>query len=120
VFAPLYLDVEEARQGLRRLLDVPFQLLCPAHVAAMPRAEGLAFLRDSLSFIDTADQIAREMVATRGPAPLLTRELAAALGETVGTSPPVSPQTVATARAHLYALAREGLLEAAWVPRNTG
>ena len=120
VFAPLYLDVEEARRGLRRLLDVPFQLLCPAHVAAMPRAEGLAFLRDSLSFIDTADQIAREMVATRGPAPLLTRELAAALGERVGTSPPVSPQTVATARAHLYALAREGLLEAAWVPRIRG
>ena len=29
---------------------------------------------------------------------------------------PVSPQTVATARAHLYDLAREGLLEAAWVP----
>ena len=32
----------------------------------MPRAEGLAFLRDSLSFIDTADQIAREMVANPG------------------------------------------------------
>ncbi|HEX4657550.1 MAG TPA: MBL fold metallo-hydrolase [Streptosporangiaceae bacterium] len=120
VFAPLYVDVEEARWGLRRLLEVPFTLLCPAHVPAMQRTEGLAFLRDSLSFIDTADQIAREMVANRRSAPLLTRELAAVLGDTVGTRPPVSPQTVATARAHLYALAREGLLEAAWVPGKTG
>jgi glyoxylase-like metal-dependent hydrolase (beta-lactamase superfamily II) len=120
VFAPLYLDVAEARWGLRRLLDVPFRLLCPAHVPAMPRDEGLAFLRDSLSFIEEADRIAREMVTAGGSAPLLTRELAARLGETAGTKPPVSPQTVATARAHLYALAREGLLEAAWVPGNTG
>jgi glyoxylase-like metal-dependent hydrolase (beta-lactamase superfamily II) len=120
VFAPLYVDVAEARWGLRRLLDVPFRLLCPAHVPAMPRDEGLAFLHDSLSFIDEADRIAREMVTASGSTPLLTRELAARLGERAGTKPPVSPQTVATARAHLYALAREGLLEAAWVPGNTG
>lgn len=120
VFAPLYLNVAEARQGLRRLLDVPFRTLCPAHVPAMPRDEGLAFLHDSLSFIDTADQIARDLVSASGTAPLSTRELAVRLGEAVGTKPPVTPQTVATARAHLYALAREGLLEAAWVPRNTG
>ena len=50
------------------------------------------------------------------PAHVTTRELAARIGEAVGTKPPVSPQTVATARAHLYELAREGLLEAAWVP----
>lgn len=120
VFAPLYLDVAEARSGLQRLLELPFTLLCPAHAEAMPREEGLAFLRDSLTFIDLADQISRDLVATSGPAPLLTRELAAAIGDAVGTRPPVSPQTVATARAHLYALAREGLLDAAWVPRQKG
>jgi glyoxylase-like metal-dependent hydrolase (beta-lactamase superfamily II) len=120
VFAPLYLDVEEARWGLRRLLDVPFELLCPAHLAPMPRDQGLAFLHDSLTFIDQADEIARELVTARAPAPLLTKELAAVLGEKAGTRPPVSPQTVATARAHLYALAREGLLEAAWVPGKKG
>jgi hypothetical protein len=86
----------------------------------MGREEGLAFLRDSLSYIETADQIARTMAADSGPAPLLTRDLAARLGEAAGTKPPVSPQTVATARAHLYALAREGLLEAAWVRGTTG
>jgi len=120
VFAPLYLDVEEARWGLRRLLEVPFELLCPAHLAPMPRDQGLAFLHDSLTFIDQADEIARELITARGPAPLLTKELAAVLGEKAGTRPPVSPQTVATARAHLYALAREGLLEAAWVPGKKG
>lgn len=120
VFAPLYLDVAEARWGLQRLLDVPFRLLCPAHFPPMPRDEGLAFLHDSLSYIDTADRIARELAADSGSAPLLTRDLAARLGEAAGTRPPVSPQTVATARAHLYALAREGLLEAAWVRGTTG
>lgn len=120
VFAPLYLDVAEARAGLRRLLDVPFRLLCPAHVPPMARDEGLAFLHDSLSYIDTADQIAREMAVNCGSSPLLTSDLAARLGEAAGTKPPVSPQTVATARAHLYALAREGLLEAAWVRASPG
>ena len=33
----------------------------------MPRAEGVAFLQDSLAFIDQADQIAREMAADRAP-----------------------------------------------------
>jgi hypothetical protein len=30
----------------------------------------------------------------------------------------VTAQTVPTARAHLYALARQGLVEAAWLPRT--
>lgn len=114
VFAPLYLDVREARAGLRRLADVPFETLCPAHVPPLDRSAGLAFLEDSLAFIDEADAIARQLVDREGP--LTTRELAVRLGELVGTSPPVAPQTVSTARAHLYELAREGLIEAAWLP----
>lgn len=116
VFAPLYLDVPETRGGLLRLLDVPFESLCPAHVAPMGRQEGLDFLRASLEFLDFADGMARELVEKAGAAHVTTRELAARIGEAVGTKPPVSPQTVATARAHLYELARQGLLEAAWVP----
>ena len=115
VFAPLYVDVTDARWGLSRLLEVPFESLCPAHVPAMDRPRGLDFLRQSLGFIDLADAIARQMVENGGPA-VTTRELARRIGEEVGTDPPLSPQTVATARAHLYDLAREGLLEAAWVP----
>jgi glyoxylase-like metal-dependent hydrolase (beta-lactamase superfamily II) len=119
VFAPLYVDVAEARSGLRRLLGVPFQMLCPAHVPPMPRSEGLDFVRDSLAFIDEVDDLARGLVARSAPAPLRTRELAERIAEIVGTDPPLTPQTVPTARAHLYALAREGLLEAAWLPVQT-
>jgi glyoxylase-like metal-dependent hydrolase (beta-lactamase superfamily II) len=118
VFSPLYLDVSDMRRGLSRLVDVPFDMLCPAHVRPMQREEGLAFLKASLEFIDTADAIARELIEKPGPEPVTTRELATRIGEAVGTQPPVSPQTVATARAHLYDLAREGLLEAAWIPTN--
>jgi glyoxylase-like metal-dependent hydrolase (beta-lactamase superfamily II) len=116
VFAPLYVDVAEARAGLRRLADVPFTVLCPAHVPAMPRAEGLAFLADSLTFIDEAERCARALVTEHRASPLRTSDLARQLAAMVGTDPPLTPQTVATARAHLYALAREGLLEAAWLP----
>ena len=116
VFAPLYVNVSDTRWGLSRLLDIPFEWLCPAHVPAMDRQRGLDFLRDSVAFVDLADATARELVENGGPAPVTTRELATRIGEAVGTNPPVSPQTVATARAHLYDLAREGLLEAAWVP----
>jgi len=118
VFAPLYLDVGDTRWGLLRLLDIPFGSLCAAHVPPLDRQEGLAFLRHSLEFVDTADAIARELVDRAGPGAVTTRELATRLGETVGTKPPVSPQTVATARAHLYDLARQGLIEAAWLPKK--
>jgi len=116
VFAPLYLDVGDMRRGLSRLVDLPFDWLCPAHAPAMQREEGLAFLEASLKFIEAADAIARELVEKPGREPVTTRALATRLGEAIGTKPPVSPQTVATARAHLYDLAREGLLEAAWIP----
>lgn len=118
VFAPLYLDVDDSRWGLERLMEVPFRTLCPAHVPPMDREAGLAFLRLSLEFIDTAEAMARDLVATGSPSLITTRELATRLGEEVGTRPPVTPQTVSTARAHLYDLAREGLLEAAWVPKK--
>jgi len=116
VFAPLYLDVADARAGLHRLLTHPFELLCPAHVAPMERAEGLAFLRDSLTFIDEVEEIARRLVASVAPDPVTTRQLVEAIAVLTGTTPALTPQTVPTARAHLYALAREGLLEAAWLP----
>jgi len=114
VFAPLYVDVEEARRGLRRLLELPFGRLCPAHVAPMGRAEGLAFIEESLAFIDEVDELARALVKSAPGGRLSTRQLAVAIAGLTGTDPPLTPQTVPTARAHLYALAREGLLEEAW------
>lgn len=117
VFAPLYVDVDEARWGLRRLLEQPFERLCPAHVPPMGREAGIALLQDSLAFIDEVEAIARSLVSEASPGALTTRQLVEAIGELTGTNPALTPQTVPTARAHLYALAREGLLEAAWLPR---
>lgn len=116
VFAPMYVDVAETRRGLRRLADLPFTLLCPAHVPPMSRDDGLAFIQDSLDFVDEAEALARHLVQQKAPGPVLTRDLCLVIAKLTGTDPPVTPQVVATARAHLYALAREGLLEAAWMP----
>lgn len=116
VFAPLYVDVAEARWGLLRLLELPFEQLCPAHVAPMDRDAGLSFLRESLAFIDEVDDLARTMVQQTAPSPVLTRDLAIRIGELIGAKPPLTPQTAPTARAHLYQLAREGILDSAWVP----
>jgi glyoxylase-like metal-dependent hydrolase (beta-lactamase superfamily II) len=116
VFAPLYVDVNEARWGLRRLQELPFEQLCPAHVNPMDRDEGLRFLQESLDFIDEVDELTRKVAKSASPGPLLTRDLALRIGEVVGAAPALTPQTAATARAHLYHLAREGVLDAAWVP----
>jgi glyoxylase-like metal-dependent hydrolase (beta-lactamase superfamily II) len=118
VFAPMYVDVTDARWGLRRLLDRPFTWLCPAHASPLQHDDGVALIHQSLEFIDEMDRLTRDYVIERGGGPLTTRGLAERIGETVGTKPPVSPQSVVTARAHLYALAREGVLEAAWLPKS--
>jgi glyoxylase-like metal-dependent hydrolase (beta-lactamase superfamily II) len=115
VFAPLYVDVEEARWGLRRLLDLPFEMLCPAHAAPMDRDAGLAFIRESLDFIDEVDELTLQMVEDVAPSLLLTRDLARRIGVLVGADPSLTPQTAPTARAHLYQLARSGMIDAAWV-----
>jgi glyoxylase-like metal-dependent hydrolase (beta-lactamase superfamily II) len=117
VFAPLYVDVADARSGLNRLLALPFDRLCPAHAPPMSRDAGIDLLLESLAFIDEVEAMARALVARSGPAPLLTSELAIAIAGMTGTDPPLTAQTVPTARAHLYALAREGLIDAAWVRR---
>lgn len=118
VFAPLYLNVDEARWGLQRLLDIPFDQMCPAHAAPMDRETGMAFLQQSVDFIDEVDAMARTMVDQVVPSPLFTRDLAIAIGELVGASPALTPQTAATARAHLYQLAREDIIDAAWVSKR--
>ena len=118
VFAPLYVDVADERRGLNRLLALPFDQLCPAHVPPMGAAAGRQFLLESLAFIDEVDAMARALVEQSAPAPVLTSALAVRIAELVGTDPPLTAQTVPTARAHLYALAREGLIEAAWLPRS--
>jgi glyoxylase-like metal-dependent hydrolase (beta-lactamase superfamily II) len=115
VFAPLYVDVEGARWGLRRLLELPFDMLCPAHAAPMDRDAGLAFIKESLAFIDEVEELTLRMLEESGSSPLLTRDLANRIGSLVGAMPSLTPQTAPTARAHLYQLARSGLIDAAWI-----
>lgn len=118
VLAPLYLDVADARWGLARLLEMPFRVICPAHLPPVRRARGIALLHDSLQFIDEVDAMGRALVSRLGSTPVLVSTLAEQIGKFVGTKPPISIQTVATARAHLRQLAREGILQAAWIPRT--
>jgi glyoxylase-like metal-dependent hydrolase (beta-lactamase superfamily II) len=115
VFVPLYLHVEDTRWGLRRLLDVPFERLCPAHGDPLDRDQGLAFIHESLAFIDEMDDLARSYVERHGGTALLTKGLADEIGRKCGAEPSVTPQSVPTARAHLDHLARQGLIESAWI-----
>jgi hypothetical protein len=52
------------------------------------------------------------------PGRLSGSSLAVRIGEFCGANPLLTAQTVPTARAHLYALVRKGLIEAAWPPRT--
>lgn len=117
-FCPMYVDATEARAGLRRVRDLAFTTLCPAHAEPVDREQGLALLERSLGFIDDVDALTRAYVADCGDAPVVTRVLCERIAALVGTKNPLAPQVVTTARAHLYVLAREGLLDAAWLRRD--
>ena len=118
MFCPMYLNVPEMRAGLRRLLELPFTVLCPAHAEPLEREAGLALLERSLGFIEDVDALSRDLLSERGGDPVVTSELCARIAALVGAKNPLAPQVVTTARAHLYQLAREGLLEAAWLVRD--
>lgn len=118
-FCPMYLNVVEMRAGLRRLRDLPFTMICPAHAEPVEREQGLVLLDRSLDFIDDVDALARELISECGESPVLTSELCARVAALVGAKNPLAPQVVTTTRAHLYLLAREGLLDAAWLRRES-
>jgi glyoxylase-like metal-dependent hydrolase (beta-lactamase superfamily II) len=117
VFAPLYEDVDDCLRGLARLREIPFTLLCGAHFEPLDREAGIAFLDDSIAFVFETDAFVRDMLAHAQGA-LSVNDVAAAIGATAGTSPPVSMQTIYTAMAHLRHAARAGLAEPRWVPRS--
>ena len=63
VFAPLYDDVDDCLEGLRRLRALPFTLLCGAHFAPLEREAGLALIDDSIAFVGETDAQVRELLA---------------------------------------------------------
>jgi glyoxylase-like metal-dependent hydrolase (beta-lactamase superfamily II) len=119
VFAPLYDDVDDYVKGLERLRALPFSMLCPAHHLPLDRSDGLSLIDKSVAFVDAVDGAVHEFMETAS-APVTTAQVATAIGELCGTSPPVSIQTVYTALAHLNRAARAGLVAPQWVPRGTG
>jgi glyoxylase-like metal-dependent hydrolase (beta-lactamase superfamily II) len=117
VFAPLYDDVDDCLEGLRRLRELPFTLLCGAHFAPLERAAGAALIDDSIAFVEETVVHVQALLAGAG-GPLSTTDVAEAIGQRAGTDPPVSMQTIYTANAHLTHAARNGLAEPRWVSRS--
>jgi glyoxylase-like metal-dependent hydrolase (beta-lactamase superfamily II) len=113
-YAPLYGDVDEAIAGLERLKALPFTLLAGAHFYPLDREAGMRTLDDSLAFIHETDQLVRRLVSVAN-GPISVPDVAAAIGRTTGTNPPVAVQTIHTAHAHLAHLARQGELEPRYV-----
>jgi glyoxylase-like metal-dependent hydrolase (beta-lactamase superfamily II) len=114
VFAPMYEDVDDAITGLERLRALPFTVLCGAHAPPLDRDAGLARLDDSIAFVHETDALVRGLIE-RAREPLSVPDVAAAVGRSAGTNPPVSMQSLYTAMAHLRHAARAGLAEPRWV-----
>jgi glyoxylase-like metal-dependent hydrolase (beta-lactamase superfamily II) len=108
VFAPMYADVDDYLAGLRRLEAVDFGLMCPAHLPPMPRRAALELLSRSIEFAEvTAPACVRAAIGRAGRGAVRLHDVAAEIGREVGTDPPVSPQSVMTALAHLRKLTRD-------------
>jgi glyoxylase-like metal-dependent hydrolase (beta-lactamase superfamily II) len=118
VFAPLYGDVDDYLHGLERLRALPFSQLCSAHHLPVAHAAGLELLDRSIAFVHEVDALVRGLLE-RASGPLVTAEVATAIGELCGTNPPVTIQTVTTATAHLNHAARAGLVRPQWAPART-
>ncbi len=112
-FSPMYEDVEDYRASLRRLREIPFTLLCPAHLEPVGPREAQSLIDVSLGFVDQVDALVRDMILSSDH-PIPTRMVAARIGQLVGSEPLVNMGTVTVAVAHLKELARAGLTEEAW------
>lgn len=110
--APLYHDVDRYRRGLRRLLDVDFELLVPSHGDPLDTEAGRGRIEESLAFVDRAEELVLDHLAARRDTGL--RELAEALGTRLGAYGGVNLQTISVARAHLDHLAARGTVATRW------
>ena len=114
--APLYLDVDRYRGGLRRLRELDFTTMRPSHGDPLDREAALARIDESLLFVDTADEFVREYVDRDRPVRL--DELAVAMGTRLGTFGGSTLQTRSIAKAHLDHLVRSGELVPQWTPKH--
>lgn len=111
VSAPMYSDVHDYVAGLRKLRALPFEMLCSAHQLPMGHGAALDLIDASLEFAEhTAPVQVRELIGQADGQALGVADVATALGRLVGADPPLTHQTVATAKAHLrlHAEGKEG------------
>ena len=114
--APLYLDVDRYRSGLKRLRELDFTVMRPSHGDPFEREAALARIEESLTFVDSADEFVREYTDREEPVRL--EELAIAIGTRLGTFGGATLQTRSIARAHLDHLVRSGDLVQQWRPKH--
>jgi glyoxylase-like metal-dependent hydrolase (beta-lactamase superfamily II) len=111
-FGPLYMDVDEHLDGLRRLRELPFSWVCPAHLDPVQREEGLKLFDDAIAMVDETDAVVMSVIASGDPVPM--REIAQALGDHWGMTPAIWVHSAYVAQAHLRRAARRGLVEPSW------
>lgn len=111
--APLYMDVDAYRSGLRRLVSLDFEILAPAHTPPVPRQEALDLIQASLDFVDDVEALVDRMVGDADA--LLTSDVAMAIGTELGAFGGIGLGTARVAEAHLWNLAKSGRIRPAWV-----
>ena len=116
-FGPLYMDVDEHLDGLRRLRDLPFTWLLPAHAELSEREQGLRLIDEAIEAVDEVDALVLDLVS-HGPVPM--RDIAAAVGDYWGMTPAVWVHSAYVAQAHLRRAARAGIVEPFWAQRSRG
>lgn len=110
--APLYHDVDRYRAGLRRLLQLDFDTLVPAHGPPLNHEQGVARIHESLEFVDTAEVFVQDFLEAQNDIGL--RDLAEALGTRLGPYGGATLQSVSVAKAHLDHEVRRGTATSRW------
>lgn len=111
---PMYGLPSEYRRGLRRLAEVEFEALAPAHGPVLDRAAGLDLIAQSLAWVDEVDALVDAKLEAAGADGVRTRDLAAAIGTELGQFNGVSLQSASVADGHLRERATAGELSPNW------
>lgn len=110
--APLYHDVERYTGGLRRLLELDFDTMIPAHGEHLDRDAAEDRIRLSLEFVGRVDEFVAGYLDAHAEVRL--GALAAEIGTRLGSFGGINLQTTSIARAHLDHHVRAGSAVPLW------
>lgn len=110
--APLYLNVDRYRAGLKRLRDLDFTMMRPSHGEPLDHDSAMVRLEESLTFVDSAEDFVREYLDRHEVVQL--EDLAVAMGNRLGPYGGANLQTRSIAKAHLDHLVRAGEIAPQW------